>query len=569
MDDAALVDAARRGDREAWGLIYDRYADKLHDHCWSILRDEHEAGDALQDAFVKAAGAIGQLRDPSRLRPWLYAIARNEAYRRHRARSRVVPTEGLGVDDDGEFGTVTVDLDREAGSPVEDLRRLVWDAAGGLSADDQALLDLHLRQGLEGEELAEAMGITPNNAYVKLSRLRDTLERSLGALLVARTGSRDCEELAAIVAGWDGTMSPLLRKRVARHVDGCETCGDRKRAMVSPLALLAGVPLLPAPAALRDRILDAATTAAASAPQGPAAPSAPAGPTAPPPAATPDRGGSPWGWVAGGAAALLVVVIALLLALGGGDDPEEVVSDQPSTTEDASTTTSSTSSTTSSTSSTTTSSTTSTTLPVALPGAIGITAGDIDLGTTARQGVFRLENTGGSPLDYVLTTTNALLRATPATGRIAPGDRVTITVRFDRPNAPEGPFQHGVHVDAGTAGTADAVVRGSVPPEAPEISDVSADKPDMQTTCNAANSTTEITATFSDASAVTAVLSWTSTTNGDGDTPMEVVGNRATATLGPFDTADLALSYTVTITDAFGAATTSSPQTIEVLPCPN
>jgi RNA polymerase sigma factor (sigma-70 family) len=571
MDDAALVAAARSGDRKAWGLIYDRYADRLHDHCWSILRDEHEAGDALQDAFVKAAGAIGQLRDPSRLRPWLYAIARNEAYRRHRARSRVVPTEDLGADD-GEFGTVSVDLEHDAGSPVEDLRKLVWDAAAGLSADDQALLDLHLRQGLEGEELAEAMGITANNAYVKLSRLRDTLERSLGALLVARTGSRDCEELAALLAGWDGAMSPLLRKRVARHVDGCEICGDRKKAMVSPLALLAGVPLLPAPAALRERILDATTTAAASAPPAPAeptVPTAPTGPTGPPPPPA-TTGRSPWPWVAGAVAALLVVLVAVLLAVGGDDDPEEVASEQSTTTEaEATTSTSSTSSTsTSSTSSTSTSSTTSTTLPVALPGAISLTAADIDLGTTATQGVFRIANTGGSPVSYVLTTTNALVRATPITGTIEPGSRTTITVRFDRAGAPGGPFQHGVHVDAGPAGAADAIVRGTVPANPPVITGVSSSEADMQTTCNPANSTTTITATFTDASAVTATLSWTSPTNGPGSKPMGVAGGSASATLGPFALPDPSLTYVVTVTDAFGASTTSSPQTIEVLPCP-
>ena len=98
-------------------LIYDRYADRLHDHCWSILRDEHEAGDALHDAFVKAARALPQLRDPSRLRPWLYAIARNEAFRRHRARARAVPTEDLG---DGRG--------RRAGDGDRRPRRGVWRA---------------------------------------------------------------------------------------------------------------------------------------------------------------------------------------------------------------------------------------------------------------------------------------------------------------------------------------------------------------------------------------------------------------------------------------------------------
>ena len=91
------------------------------------------------------------------------------------------------------------------------------------------------------------MGTSLNNSYVMLSRLRDQVERSLGALLIARLGREDCEELDALLEGWDGRFSPLLRKRVARHVDGCDVCRERRAAVVSPLALLAAAPIVPAP----------------------------------------------------------------------------------------------------------------------------------------------------------------------------------------------------------------------------------------------------------------------------------------------------------------------------------
>ena len=55
MDDATLVEAARSGDGSAWAAIYDRYADRLHDHCHRILHDRDEAADALHDAFAAAA----------------------------------------------------------------------------------------------------------------------------------------------------------------------------------------------------------------------------------------------------------------------------------------------------------------------------------------------------------------------------------------------------------------------------------------------------------------------------------------------------------------------------------
>lgn len=248
MDDATLVAAARSGDDTAWAAIYDRYADKLHDHCHRILRDRDEAADALHDAFLAAARNLHQLREPDRLRPWLYSICRHTSLRRLKARDRVDLTDS--TDD-----LMAVDDDLGRGVQAEELSELLWAAAAGLNGRDQALLDLNVRQGLEGQDLADAMGTTLNNSYVMLSRMRDQVERSLGALLVARQGRDDCPELAALLSDWDGTFSPLLRKRVARHVDGCEICSDNRKRAASPLALLALAPLVPAPALLKTRVI--------------------------------------------------------------------------------------------------------------------------------------------------------------------------------------------------------------------------------------------------------------------------------------------------------------------------
>src|SRR6478609_8209463 len=79
--DADLARAAAAGDRGAFAGIYDRYADRLFDFCVGMLRDRDDAADCVQDAFCTAASRLGQLRDADKLRPWLYAIARNEALR--------------------------------------------------------------------------------------------------------------------------------------------------------------------------------------------------------------------------------------------------------------------------------------------------------------------------------------------------------------------------------------------------------------------------------------------------------------------------------------------------------
>src|SRR5215207_1849713 len=119
MDDAALVQAAKRGDDTAWAAIYDRYADKLHDHCHRILRDRDEAADALHDAFLAASRNLVQLRDPSRLRPWLYSICRHASLRRLKAMQRVDLT-------DAQDDLMAPDLDLDRGVRTEELTELVW-----------------------------------------------------------------------------------------------------------------------------------------------------------------------------------------------------------------------------------------------------------------------------------------------------------------------------------------------------------------------------------------------------------------------------------------------------------
>jgi hypothetical protein len=118
---------------------------------------------------------------------------------------------------------------------------------------------LTYRHGLDGAELADALGVSASNATKMVSRLRETIERSLGALLVARRAQRNvqaCAELSAILAGWDGEFSVLVRKRIARHIDSCPTCQENRRELVSPATLLAGAPILiPAPWWLRGHTL--------------------------------------------------------------------------------------------------------------------------------------------------------------------------------------------------------------------------------------------------------------------------------------------------------------------------
>ena len=253
VTDAELVCSAAAGDRAAFARIYDRYADPLHDFCIGMLRNREAAADCVQDAFCIAATSLPKLREPAKLRPWLYSIARHEALRSIRARNRERAVDEVPENEDSGPGPATLVRRNE-------LADLIAAAAGGLSDRDRAVYELAYRQGLDGAELAEALGVSGSNAKKMAQRLRETVERSLGALLVsraARNNANACAELAVILDGWDGKFTVLMRKRISHHIESCPICDQQRRQMVNPVALLGAAPMaIPAPAALRQRTLD-------------------------------------------------------------------------------------------------------------------------------------------------------------------------------------------------------------------------------------------------------------------------------------------------------------------------
>lgn len=250
VDDRALVAALVSGDPRGLEGAYRTYADRLHTYCRGLLRDPETAADAVHDTFVLASQRAGQLREPDRLRSWLYAIARNECLRLLRGRARSAPLE--------EAGQVSApETDPVAGLRATEIKELVWSAAEGLNAGDREVFELAVRHELPAPEVSELLGVSVSHAHARLSRARTQLERSLGALLVARTGQQDCPELAELLQSWDGRLTALVRKRISRHIESCDICTEQQRRQLAPAALFAAyaaVPFLAVPAELWPRL---------------------------------------------------------------------------------------------------------------------------------------------------------------------------------------------------------------------------------------------------------------------------------------------------------------------------
>ena len=251
--DAQLVTAYLSGDRNALASIYDLYAPGLYDTAAAMLSDRHDAADMVQDVFCIAAERLNQLRDPDRLKPWLYAVLRNEVYRRTKKRKRAIPTDFQSEMVPDVVAAFDPNAEGAAAS-YDELAELVRSAAAGLDERDRLVLELSVRQGLSGADLADALGVSAEQSYSLVHRMRDRIEKSLGAFTVAKMGSQDCKELATIISGWNGEFSVLIRKRVARHIDECLMC-EKTRSKYAPLALFGAAPVILLPFGLREKVL--------------------------------------------------------------------------------------------------------------------------------------------------------------------------------------------------------------------------------------------------------------------------------------------------------------------------
>jgi len=247
-EDAVWVDAARRGDDQAFGRLFDRWFDPVYDVAWRIVRNPDTAAEVAQDVFLVAWQGLDDLAQQASFGGWVRRIARNRALNRLDRERRSIP--------DGEQAAAALDrsapeVDLTAALGELEQRELVWAAASALGERDASLLDLHLRHGFGAGEIADELGVTTNNAHQLLHRLKGKLGGAIRSWVLWR-GGRDCPELdRAISAAGLTTFGPEAVSVIGRHAQGCDTCSESQQLRLAPEALFAAMPIAAAPPLLK------------------------------------------------------------------------------------------------------------------------------------------------------------------------------------------------------------------------------------------------------------------------------------------------------------------------------
>jgi RNA polymerase sigma-70 factor, ECF subfamily len=183
--DLEVVDLVRGGDGAAFRAIMQRYNQRLYRVARGIVRDETEAEDVLQEAYLHAFAALRGFRGDSSLGTWLTRIVLNEAFGRIRRRR---PTEGLDALDraiqEGDtrvimFPGAHANPSPEAAAAREEVRRLLEHAIDDLPQPFRLVFVMRDIEELSIEETAANLKLRPETVKTRLHRARRLLRKNL------------------------------------------------------------------------------------------------------------------------------------------------------------------------------------------------------------------------------------------------------------------------------------------------------------------------------------------------------------------------------------------------------
>jgi RNA polymerase sigma-70 factor, ECF subfamily len=200
VNELALLDAARKGDEEAYRRLVEPHRSELHAHCYRMLGSVHDADDALQETLLRAWRGLPSFEGRSSLRSWLYRIATNACLRAlERRPKRVLPID-YGPPADPHDGAAEPLVESVWVDPYPDERLGLEDGFAGpdaryeqresvelafiaalqhLPARQRAVLILREVLGFSAGEVADTLETTPASVYSALQRAHKTVDERL------------------------------------------------------------------------------------------------------------------------------------------------------------------------------------------------------------------------------------------------------------------------------------------------------------------------------------------------------------------------------------------------------
>jgi len=177
--DEQVVERILAGDAALYEIILRRYNQRLYRVARAIVRDDNEAEDVMQDAYVRAYENLHQFEGRSAFAAWLTRIAVNEALARVRLRKRFDQLEEVSENGEISLDPATNAPDSEQTTSQAELGRILEESVLGLPEQYRTVLMLRDVEELSTTETAEVLSLTEENVKVRLHRGRALMRKKL------------------------------------------------------------------------------------------------------------------------------------------------------------------------------------------------------------------------------------------------------------------------------------------------------------------------------------------------------------------------------------------------------
>ena len=185
--DEQVVERVLAGEKPLYEILMRRHNQRLFRVARAILRNDAEAEDVMQDAYVRAYQHLEEFEGRAKFSTWLTRIAVHEALARSRRHARFSPLDESGAGRNNVEPIVLPDRDPEQKVADSELNHLLETAILGLPKEYRTVFVMREVEEMSTAETAECLDLTQENIKVRLHRARALLRKKLSAQLQGRT----------------------------------------------------------------------------------------------------------------------------------------------------------------------------------------------------------------------------------------------------------------------------------------------------------------------------------------------------------------------------------------------
>ena len=192
--DHKLVSLSQAGDKNAFGLLVEKYQNRLYRMILRVIKNPSVVEDLVQESLIKAYRSIASFRGDSAFYTWLYKIGLNTARNYLSNAKRDVRIDESILPEDAENFSTAIDI-HHANTPETELinnqiAQTVNDAIAALPKELQTSITLREIEGLSYEQISEIMGCPIGTTRSRIFRARDMISEKLKPLINAKQGKR-------------------------------------------------------------------------------------------------------------------------------------------------------------------------------------------------------------------------------------------------------------------------------------------------------------------------------------------------------------------------------------------